>query len=1532
MNTSDEQHAKALKEALLSLEPSGPEGFEGFLGVILGELTGQSFRLAKSGTQRGRDGDSAFDSGATYFEGKRYKEGLTKNDISVKLFDLANNDASLVDLWILGATCEVSSQTVEDAQIFATNHGFGVAVLDWSSNDMGSLLVATVAAKSKSIAFITKGLTGRPEAGHITTAIEAIEHFAKHVDYPSRLSSLRKALAEDIGLGHAKTLNQAWLRQLFTNKRQARAEFGQQLAPLDPSGPKVLERPERSQLTSAFLGVPDCEIFAIIGEEGVGKSWLAVQSWNLSDPKSLLVVCPADDLNSNDTEDFDDFLIRKLILQMGINITPQATRRWQRRFKAWRANIPASSVRLTVIVDGLNQPLKRNWGHLLDRAAQRLKSIGGCLVLTTRTQHWAHLKNVLVSDYKAITLTDWSIKEVKQILGSRGINFSNTRGEVLESVRNPRLLGIAIELLEAKTIELMDELSIGRLLFEHMRSMQLHGAAQISAPDFADLLKDLASQVLNRANSHETDDLRLFYAVQESQLDAVASSRFFSPVRGFASRYEIKPDGLNLALALYLVGQLEAELRNDRDPRDKLATILEPVSALDETAKVVLLATQIACLDEETRPEIQSALIEIFVSLQNLPNSQFDAFAVLAKSASFAFLQAAEYVNLSQEHISNDDWVLFALINRRDEPAVWEQIVESTKRWLSFYSLAPERRMHRTPRHYSVEKVDEERSRILADINDRVSSLTKEEQTFITTNLIPAPHPKFDGISRFAFYLLAGMPLKDVASYFVCWRFSHALNLSTSAPYTEFEQALHYNRVDWQETRSVLLKSLEALPEEHSSNVGKWTRVGILYGTGDVGDAQDGEPILNELRSDKERIESWSIIEDYCSVDPCDPRTDKPDNVIATAKKYRKINLTKVAISRGMDQQHYFFRRARAGVARFEPNNAIYTHRALANEVLGRDGYARRQGILEVMRHSAALTKELAIRFLSAGASGTAIYDLKNDRDNFLTTQFSTLIAFPHLTAEEQFDAIAVMHGDTILLDLLSCVRRATPDKVEQVLGLVHKSGDEHTQTAVLAAIHYSQSPLTPNAYAIVKGFLQSSIKCLRNEALAIAASTRDTSLLQEVVDSEWCAEKSRAHDSSFDDWHGSNAILQALQLGLIATEPALDRMNLSHYGFAAEILPSGQADVIATRIEAALVKALSFEGDIELPDIETGMPNVSDPSPSPISLSERVSSENDFFSQMNRLSEADEEFDERQLHMSETYKRFAAELTTAEADLILSDLSFEGINAIIGQDVECAHRWLVMLAGTSDRKLQNLHNFALQVAIKLVDNDNLLARDLIIRTLTLEPTIRRVTGNAKILAETIILWNNTDKLAVWEICKNRLNTPKTDSDIANEVLAAHLCGKIPILQTYIDELLTRKRPYDTALALMIAGFSDESPHAEAVLSHFEDAKGFVGVAHAAASNSYAKNAWAKTWYAEMQNAQRPEDFWRASILFMKIVDGRFDLWSKVSGEPSTTFTAFMPTVNREIISRAINAQKKRKKILFGEKAPASIMLNSMSF
>jgi hypothetical protein len=67
-----------LRATVRKLKPTGPDGFEGLMAAVLTDLPKRSFALASSGSQRGKDGQSALDDGAISFEGKR-PIILTKN-------------------------------------------------------------------------------------------------------------------------------------------------------------------------------------------------------------------------------------------------------------------------------------------------------------------------------------------------------------------------------------------------------------------------------------------------------------------------------------------------------------------------------------------------------------------------------------------------------------------------------------------------------------------------------------------------------------------------------------------------------------------------------------------------------------------------------------------------------------------------------------------------------------------------------------------------------------------------------------------------------------------------------------------------------------------------------------------------------------------------------------------------------------------------------------------------------------------------------------------------------------------------------------------------------------------------------------------------------------------------------------------------------------------------------------------------------------------------------------------------------------
>lgn len=1528
MNAEDKKHSEVLREALLALDHSGPNGFEGLLSIVLGAVTGQSFRLAKSGTQRGRDGDSAFDGGATYFEGKRYRESPKSAEIAAKLLDLMKDDVGQVDLWVLGATCEVAAQTASDLRTVCERSGIGGVLLDWSSTDLGALLVAIAAAGKKAADFIRDKLAGKSKAHLINGTLIAIDHFAEHPDFPARLESLRRALTlEDAGLGHARIRNREWLTATLSSRISARAAFGQPLAPRDASGLVGIARPLEASLANAFTGCPTAGIYAIIGDEGVGKSWLAASTWLASNPASILLLCPAEDLLAHETTwDFDTFLIGRLIKQTGGRRSDRAEERWRRRIAGWRANPTPKNVRVTIVFDGLNQPLKANWSKLLDHVAAELTQLGGCLVITTRSTHWSNLKNALISKIIEIPVVEWTESEVSGILQSRGIDPGKVTPDVLQSLRNPRILGIAIDLLTANDVETIEQISVGRLMFEHLRKAQTLAAVPMSGPEFAELLKALANETLLRAQQQQTDDLLLFDARSHHHLKDVASCRFFVPVKG-RLQYEIKQDGLDLGLALSIIDALEKERRNKRDPRDRLSTILEPVSALDETARVVFLATQIACLDEDASPEVRSALIEHFVELQNLPNAEADAFAVLARSAAPAFLIAAENVHTAKAYTPNADWLLYALLSHRDDPRVWTAISDGVRRWLAFYSLAPERMMFRSTGRDAEDEVIKERKKCQAALDQKINELTDLEKNYRDSNLFHTNRWHLNSLHQLAFYLLAGKPLESFANDLVKWGFSDALGPAIHAPDKEFRQLIRFNRVDWKETRVKLIESIKAFDATQSSSVGKWATVEILRATGAIEDAEGANTLAEWLTRDREKFAGWSLVQDYCENDPCDPGTEEPDNVRATAVRYRAIDVSKIATRMGNGPEDSFLNMARAGVARFHLDDALITHRALADDFLTRVGFARRQGALLLLEHSAALTAEQALAILKAGQDSTVkIREQKNLTDEWLTAQNSIFIAIGHLSGDEQLEEIANIEGDTLLLSILEALRPASTEVTERVLERLLASANTDQQSCVLAAIRYSKPPLSPRSLSIIGEFLRSTNEAVHAQALGAAAASGDRGLIELVVMDGWDARSLRGGKQVFERWYGSSAILEAAKIGLISLDEALDRMDLNHYGFAASALGRNAAKAIAARVDAALIKSIGYTQTANLPEMATSTPHEASPAPPLMSLNDPPGRKNakEIF---ERSGETNEQFAARQDRMAEVFERFTNELTSADANLVLSDLTLGGIKALVGADEEAGKRWLEMLSSASDARLSDLHHVALQLAVALPTEGG--SKTLLSRIANVRPRISRSHGFAKVPADSLALWRNADIDQLRDICERRLVNRRNDAEIALEVLAAILSGNAAIVENEIEKLLATAQPADTCLAITLAGFCDESRLASDVLTRFDGAHGYIGIAHRAAHDAYQRNLWARSWFKQMTAAKEPVEFWQASVLFTKIVDARFDIWAATFGPKTDTCQAFLPSVLSAIGGRIEKWQKTREDHLFGDKSPADFFLSN---
>jgi hypothetical protein len=308
-------------------------------------------------------------------------------------------------------------------------------------------------------------------------------------------------------------------------------------------------------------------------------------------------------------------------------------------------------------------------------------------------------------------------------------------------------------------------------------------------------------------------------------------------------------------------------------------------------------------------------------------------------------------------------------------------------------------------------------------------------------------------LSSIAFRLLSGMPLAPFARSLRNWKFADGLNGSFT-PYAELPNLLAFNRVDWAEARVALLQELDELKGADVSTTGRWTRALLLRATGALDDAKEATALIDGLTKDRPQFPGWRLIENYCATDPCDPASERPSNIDETAKKYPAINFGNIHNARGGSPEFHFFEGAMVGLARFEPEAAISALRKLASDILTRDQTGFRYGVFFLEDHTAALDDDTAREFVpkAAAVAAQALSTEDKHKQIWLSTQYALLIAFPHLSGDEQLAALVTHPKDeNLIVELGAAMRPGDKDRFKIELQQAVSNGDTWVQFRLLA-------------------------------------------------------------------------------------------------------------------------------------------------------------------------------------------------------------------------------------------------------------------------------------------------------------------------------------------------------------------------------------------------------------------------------------------------------------------------------------------------
>src|SRR6202050_112207 len=530
-------HIEQLRGIIRDLDPSGPNGFEGLLAVVLTDILNVQFVLAKAGSQRGRDGDSTLSDQAIKFEAKLYNEAVPKQQVLSKLAEISADEQGQTDLWILGATGPVAAQGVQRAKNVGLQMGVGVLIFDWSSGGLPSLPTLFALAPDATARFLSAKL-GRDECA-VRPKIAAVQ---AHPQFPHRAEELRADLAEpSLAPAYARSANEQWLRRAFEHAERAREVFGQPLAPGDVAIAGILDRKAlRESYAKTLFVKPNNTISALLGVDGSGKSWLFAQTWLAQPEKPLtLVLVPHDFTDVSASEAIEDLLISKCIVQTGETVIEAAKARWRRYFKRWRRLPVSAQPTLLVFADGINERSNLPWHRILDTLNGLLGDLHGKLAISCRTAFFSdRLEPRLSSAVETLRVPEWSDAELGQLLSARGTDATKLTPGVANFLKNPRMFAVASRLLDMRQIGQIEELSVSRLLFEHLRSAD--PGVEVSSPaQFARHVRDHADVILGRLREQKVDDLAIFdrsegadatSSTWNQQFDAVLAGRFFEPL------------------------------------------------------------------------------------------------------------------------------------------------------------------------------------------------------------------------------------------------------------------------------------------------------------------------------------------------------------------------------------------------------------------------------------------------------------------------------------------------------------------------------------------------------------------------------------------------------------------------------------------------------------------------------------------------------------------------------------------------------------------------------------------------------------------------------------------------------------------------------------------------------------------------------------------------------------------------------------------------------------------------------------------